>query len=167
MIIDSHAYTFEAADSLMGYDSVDEHLRWVQAGQASHHQPAFSLSDRSRGSSEVLAPGESDVLTGLPDVDFRIDHAAGRVVWTVDGEDYTKHYYPPNLQGCAFGPDSLISEMDYAGVGHGAPAHEPDARSQQRLPSRVHTQVPRQDRLDGARRRMAYPRRYRCRDPRA
>ena len=116
MIIDSHAYTFEAADSLMGYDSVDEHLRWVQAGQAKHYQPAFSLSDRSRGSSEVLAPEESDVLTGLPDVDFRIDHAAGRIVWTVDGEDYTKHYYPPNLQGCAFGPDSLISEMDYAGV---------------------------------------------------
>ncbi len=116
MIIDSHAYTFEAADSLMGYDSAAEHLRWVQAGQASHYQPAFSLSDRSRGSSEVLAPEESDVLTGLPDVDFRIDHAAGRVVWTVDGEDYTKHYYPPNLQGCAFGPDSLISEMDYAGV---------------------------------------------------
>ena len=116
MIIDSHAYTFEAADSLMGYDSVDEHLRWVQAGQASHYQPAFSLGDRSPGSSEVLAPGASDVLTGLPDVDFRIDHAAGRVVWTVDGEDYTKHYYPPNLQGCAFGPDSLIGEMDYAGV---------------------------------------------------
>ena len=90
MIMDSHAYAFEAADSLMGYDSVDEHLRWVQAGQASHYQPAFSLSDRSRGSSEVLAPGESGVLTGLPDVDFRIDHAAGRVVWTVDGEDYTK-----------------------------------------------------------------------------
>ena len=116
MIIDSHAYTFEAADSLMGYDSVDEHLRWVQAGQASHYQPAFNLGDRSPGSSEVLAPGESDVLTGLPDVDFRIDHAAGRVVWTVDSEDYTKHYYPPNLQGCAFGPDSLIGEMDYAGV---------------------------------------------------
>jgi hypothetical protein len=55
-------------------------------------------------------------LTGLPDVDFRIDHAAGRVVWTIDGEDYTKHYYPPNLQGCEFGSDSLISEMDYADV---------------------------------------------------
>ena len=43
MIIDSHAYTFEAADSLMGYDSVAEHLRWVQEGQARHYQPAFSL----------------------------------------------------------------------------------------------------------------------------
>ena len=36
MIIDSHAYCFAAADSLMGYDSVAEHLRWAQAGQAGH-----------------------------------------------------------------------------------------------------------------------------------
>lgn len=43
MIIDSHAYCFAAADSLMGYDSVAEHLRWAQAGQAGHYQPAFSL----------------------------------------------------------------------------------------------------------------------------
>ena len=116
MIIDSHAYCFEAADSLMGYDSVDEHLQWVQAGQAGHYQPAFSTRDKSIGSSDVLAPEGTDDLSSLPDVNFRIDHAAGRVVWTVDGKDYTKHYYPPNLQGCAFGPDSLISEMDYAGV---------------------------------------------------
>ena len=116
MIIDSHAYCFAAADSLMGYDSVAEHLRWAQAGQAGHYQPAFSLRDKSSGSSEALAPDGTDVLTGLPDVDFRIDHAAGRVVWTIDGEDYTKHYYPPNLQGCEFGSDSLISEMDYADV---------------------------------------------------
>ena len=51
-----------------------------------------------------------------PDVNLRIDHEAGRVVWTVDGEDYTKHYYPPNLRNCEFTPQSLISEMDYAGV---------------------------------------------------
>ena len=87
MIIDSHAYCFAAADSLMGYDSVAEHLRWAQAGQAGHYQPAFSLRDRSSGSSEALAPDGTDVLTGLPDVDFRIDHAAGRVVWTIDGEE--------------------------------------------------------------------------------
>ena len=34
--------------------------------------------------------------------------------WTVKITQST--IYPPNLQGCAFGPDSLISEMDYAGV---------------------------------------------------
>ena len=116
MIIDSHAYCFEAADSLPGYDSVAEHLRWVQAGQAGHYQPAFRVRDRAPASSEALAPDGSAVLSNLPDVDFRLDHAAGRVVWTVDGEDYTKHYYPPNLRNCELTPDSLIGEMDYAGV---------------------------------------------------
>ena len=116
MIVDSHAYCFEAADSLMGYDSVDEHLQWVQAGQAGHYQPAFRIRDLTRGSSQALAPEGVDDLSRLPDVDFRIDHAAGRVVWTINGEDYTKHYYPPNLRNCEFTPDSLISEMDYAGV---------------------------------------------------
>ena len=115
MIIDSHAYCFEPADSLPGYSSVAEHLAWVQMGQAGHYQPAFRLRDRMPGSSDLLAPAGTDIST-LPDVDLRIDHAAGRVVWTVDGEDYTKHYYPPNLRSLEFTPDSLIGEMDYAGI---------------------------------------------------
>ena len=116
MIIDSHAYCFEAADSPLGYDNAAEHLRWVQTGNAGHYQPAFRTRDRAPGRSDVLVAEGTSVLSDLPDVNFRIDHKAGRVLWTVDGEDYTKHYYPPNLQDCAFGPDSLISEMDYAGV---------------------------------------------------
>ena len=116
MIIDSHAYCFEAADSLPGYSSVAEHLRWVQAGQAGHYQPAFRLRDRALGSSEVLTSKSKGDLSSLPDVSFRIDGAAGRVVWTADGEDYSKHYYPPNLRNCEFTPDSLIGEMDYAGI---------------------------------------------------
>ena len=116
MIIDSHAYCFEPADSLPGYTSVAEHLRWVQAGQAGHYQPAFRLRDRVVGPSDVLAPKGKADLSDLPDLEFRIDAAAGRVVWTYEGEDYTKHYYPPNLRDCEFTPESLISEMDYAGV---------------------------------------------------
>ena len=116
MIIDSHAYCFEAADSLPGYSSVAEHLRWVQTGQAGHYQPAFRVRDRAPGRSDILAPDGKKGLSDLPDYNFRIDHAAGRVVWTADGEDYTKHYYPPDLRNCEFTPASLISEMDYAGV---------------------------------------------------
>ncbi len=116
MIIDSHAYCFEPADSLPGYASVAEHLGWVQAGQAGHYQPALRLHDRAVGPSDVLAPKGKRNLSDLADLNFRIDAAAGRVVWTYDGEDYTKHYYPPNLRNCEFTPESLISEMDYAGV---------------------------------------------------
>ena len=116
MIIDSHAYCFEPADSPRGYSSVADHLRWVQAGQAGHYQPAFRLRDRAPGSSEVIAPENKWDMSTLPDANLRVDSAAGRVVWTVDGEDYTKHYYPPNLRNCEFTPDSLIGEMDYAEI---------------------------------------------------
>ena len=116
MIIDSHGYCFGPADSLPGYSSVSEHLAWVQLGQATHYQPAFRLRDRAPGSSEVLAPENKWDVSSVPNVNLRIDSAAGRVVWTVDGEDYTKHYYPPNLRNCEFTPDSLIAEMDYAGI---------------------------------------------------
>lgn len=116
MIIDSHAYCFEAANSSTGYTSVEEHLRWVQLGQAHHYQPAFRLKDRVHSSSEILYPKINEDINSLPDVNFRIDSASGRVVWTVNGEDYTKHYYPPNLRNCEFTPESLISEMDYANI---------------------------------------------------
>jgi len=116
VIIDSHAYCFEPADSPVGYSGVEEHMKWVQAGQAGHYQPAYRLRDRAPGSPEVLAPQGKWQVSSLPDVDFRIDRSAGRVVWTSGGEDYTKYYYPPNLRNCEFTPDSLISEMDYAGV---------------------------------------------------
>ena len=115
MIIDSHAYCFEPADSPRGYASGEEHLRWVQKAQASHHQPAFRLRDRVEGPSEVLDPNKGD-LDGLPDVNFRIDRASGRVLWDHQGETYTKHFYPPNLRNLEFTPDSLIGEMDYAGI---------------------------------------------------
>ena len=116
MIVDSHAYCFEAADSLHGYSSVAEHLRWIRWGQAKHYQPAIRLRDRASGSLQAPAPEGPRDSSSLPDVNFRVDHESGRVLWTVDGEDYTKYYYPPNLRSCAFSPESLISEMDYAGI---------------------------------------------------
>ena len=116
MIVDSHVYTFLPADDPRGYSSVEEHMARVQAFNARHHQPAFRLSDRALSSSMVLNPEGAYDLDGLPDLDFRLDREAGRVVWTVDGEDHTKHYYPPNLRNLEFTPHSLIGEMDYAGV---------------------------------------------------
>ena len=91
-------------------------MRWVQAGQAFHYQPAFDIRTRETASSLPLAPDGTRDLSLLPDVGFRIDHEAGRVVWTVNGAEFTKHYYPPYLRNCEYPPGGLISEMDYAGV---------------------------------------------------
>ena len=55
-------------------------------------------------------------MSNLPEVNFRADHDRGRMVWTIDGEDYTKQFFPPNLRDLEFTPDSLIAEMDYANV---------------------------------------------------
>ena len=56
MIVDSHVYIFEPADSPRGYSSGQEHLAWVQAAHAGHHQPAFRVRDRAPSSSTVLDP---------------------------------------------------------------------------------------------------------------
>ena len=116
MIIDSHVYCFEPADSPAGYASSAEHLRWVQISHARHHQPAWRVRDRAPALSEALAPEGWSDPSRLPDVDFRVDHDRGRVVWTIDGEDCTKQFFPPNLRDVEFTPHGVTAEMDYAGV---------------------------------------------------
>ena len=116
MIVDSHLYCFEPVDRPAGFASSAEHLWWVQAAQAGHHQPAWRLRDRAPAPSRVLAPEGRVDLPRLPDVNFRVDHERGRVVWTIEGEDYTKQFFPPNLGHVEFTPHSAIAEMDYAGV---------------------------------------------------
>ena len=81
MIIDSHAYCFEPADSPRGYADSREHLREVQMSHARHHQPAFRIRDRVQGPSDVLDPKGDGRLDDLPDLNFRVDRAAGRVLW--------------------------------------------------------------------------------------
>jgi len=116
MILDSHVYCFEPADTPAGHASGAAHLRWVQAAHAGHHQPAWRIRDRAPASSRPLDPEGRHDLEHLPEVQFRADHQRGRVVWTVEGEDHTKHFYPPNLRNLEYTPHSLIGEMDYAGV---------------------------------------------------
>ena len=117
MIIDSHMYCFEPVDQPAGHASGAEHLKWLQIAHAVHQQPAWRVCDRASASSEPLNPtGERQDLHKLPDVNFRVDRQRGRAVWTVDGEDYTKQFFPPNLRDMEFTPHSAIAEMDYAGV---------------------------------------------------
>ena len=116
MKIDSHVYCFEPMDSKSGHPSIEEHIRWVQAAHAGHHQPAWRILDREGGPSRVLAPEGKSTLSSLPNLHFRVDRERGRVVWTYDGADYTKQFFPPNLRNLEFTPHSLIAEMDYAGV---------------------------------------------------
>ena len=116
MIIDSHVYCFEPADSPAGHASGEEHMKWVQLANAGHHQPAFRIGDRSPGPSEPLNPSGAWNLDNLPDVNFRINKARGRVVWNWEGEEYTKHFYPPNMGALEYTNFGLTCEMDYADI---------------------------------------------------
>ena len=116
MIIDSHAYCFRApptahAGTLPG--------RSISAGCRRRRRAI--ISPRSACVTALKARPKFSIRTrenldGLPDVNFRIDRASGRVLWDYRGETYTKHFYPPNLRNLEFTPDSLIGEMDYAGI---------------------------------------------------
>ena len=116
MIIDSHVYCFEPGDDAAGFESEGEHLKWVQEAQGLPHQPAWRVRDREPASSDGLIPEDYHNWSNMPDVNFRVDRERGRVVWSIEGEDYTKQFYPPNLRNLEFTPHSIISEMDYAGV---------------------------------------------------
>ena len=116
VIVDSHVYCFEALDRPAGHASGRERLNWVQASHGLHHQPAWRVRDRAPAPSSPLNPAGVHDLTKLPDVAFRADRERGRLVWTVDGEDYTKQFFPPALRDLEFTPHLLMAEMDYAGV---------------------------------------------------
>ena len=112
MIVDSHAYCFQPGDETAGFATAAEHLAWIQPSQALHYQPAWRLRDRAPASSEGLGEVTPSDWSSMPDVDFRIDRDCGRVVWTIDGEEFTKQFYLPNLRNLEFTPHSLIAEMD-------------------------------------------------------
>tara|TARA_Y100000588_G_scaffold297194_1_gene317863 strand:+ start:3038 stop:4135 length:1098 start_codon:yes stop_codon:yes gene_type:complete len=116
MIIDAHVYCFHPADHPAGHTTPEQHLAWLQVAVAGHHQPVVRLSDRTESDTSALAPAGRERINDLPDLKFRPDHERGRLVWTIDGEDYTKYWMPPDLRNLEFTPHSLIGEMDYAGV---------------------------------------------------
>jgi hypothetical protein len=142
MIIDSHAYCFQPGNHTADYNSVEEHLAcWIQTAQTGHHQPAWRVSDRTPASSEAWGPETPSDWSDLPDVHFRIDNEKGRVVWTIDGEDFTKQFFPPNLRDLEFTSHSLIAEMDYAGVDL-ALLHKPYVGPRCCFSRRLHSAVP-------------------------
>lgn len=115
MVIDSHVYCFTAPDTPAGHASGAEHLAHWQRQYAQHHQPAFRVRDRAPGDAHrLLDPAPGDPLRLARDCHFRVDRTCNRLVWTIDGEDYTKQQLPPNV--IEFSAGAMVAEMDHAGV---------------------------------------------------
>ena len=155
MIVDTHVYCFRAPDHPAGHATSADHLKFWQWGYAGHHNPSYSTRDRQPGNSSLLmdpAPGDP---WRIADRNFRVDHDANRMLWTVDGEDFTKHYLPP--QTVEWSAAACIGEMDYAGRRLGAQPRRPGARPRQRVLRRVRPRVPGPAQVDGDRGRAAHP----------
>lgn len=117
-IVDSHVYCFPAPDTAAGHATGQAHLDLWQRQYALHHQPAFRVRDRAPGDSHLLLnPSATDPGRLARDRRFRVDRTCQRLVWTVDGDDYTKQQLPPNV--VEFSAGAIIAEMDHAGVDWG------------------------------------------------
>ena len=116
MIFDGHAYCWPDLTGSGGFASPGELRRHLQSAIANHHQPALRVRDRAPGDNSGLVDlSRRTRLDALKDADFRWA-GNGRFEWTVDGESYFKQYFAPSMRDSAYGPESLIAEMDYAGV---------------------------------------------------
>ena len=160
MIIDSHAYCFEPADSPRGYAGAGEHLAIVQQSQARHHQPAFRIKDGVEGPSRVL-DSASGALGGP--AGRQLPHRQG-------GRPRPLGLRRGNLDQALLPAEPAQSRVHPGKPGRrdglrrgaaGPAAHQPDAGPRQRLPGAVRAQVPGAIPVDGRPRRAPDPQRTR------
>ena len=117
MIYDGHAYCFpDLGGSDTGFSDRDQFRRHLQLGIARHFQPVWRKRDRAPADNSGLAdPSGGWNFDGLRDAQFR-PAGYGRFEWTAGGEDYVKQYMPPSVVDMSYSAESLVAEMDYAGV---------------------------------------------------
>ena len=116
MIYAGHAYCFPDLRGKAGFDDRDQFRKHLQLGIARHFQPVWRARDRAPADNSGLAdPDGGWDFAALKDAQFRAA-GHGRFEWTVDGETYVKQYMPPSVIDMGYSAESLVAEMDYAGV---------------------------------------------------
>ena len=116
MIYDGHAYCFPDLRGDGGFADPRQFQRHLQLGIARHFQPVWRKRDRAPADDSGLAdPSAGWSFDALKDVGFRAA-GHGRFEWTVDGEVFVKQYMPPSVADMSYPAESLVAEMDYAGV---------------------------------------------------
>ena len=116
MIYDGHAYCFPDLRGDGGFADPEQFRRHLQLGIARHFQPVWRSRDRAPAADSGLADASAGwSFDALKDVGFRAA-GHGRFEWTVDGEVFVKQYMPPSVADMSYPAESLVAEMDYAGV---------------------------------------------------
>ena len=114
MIIDGHLYSFPPFDTPQGYGTVEARMRVLQSELGGHHQSVWRVRNRAPADNGTLVDPATSELR-----DVKWGRHNGQLVWTYEGETYTKQYLPPMLHNLECPPELMIAEMDYAGVDMG------------------------------------------------
>ena len=117
MIYDGHAYCFpdlRGSGSFADRAEFQRHVQLAVAGMGHSREP-WRKRDRAPADTSALA----DMSMGwsfdaLEDIALTADR--GRFEWIVGGDTYVKQLMPPAIADMDYDADSLIAEMDYAGV---------------------------------------------------
>ena len=118
MIYDGHAYCFPTPEiASEGFADSAEYWRWLQLFMTfARQQPSWRRRDRApadgAGMADMSRPWDFDALK---EAGFRIENH-GLVEWSIGGERYVKQALPPWTVNFSYPPDSLVAEMDYAGI---------------------------------------------------
>ena len=117
MIYDGHAYCFPDLRGSGGFADRAEFQRHVQLAVAGmgHSREPWRKRDRAPADTSALADmSRGWSFDALEDIALTADR--GRFEWTVGGDTYVKQLMPPSIADMDYDADSLIAEMDYAGV---------------------------------------------------
>jgi predicted TIM-barrel fold metal-dependent hydrolase len=115
MIVDAHAHIFPFLGSPAGFNSVEEHMEFLQFYMVGHGQPTRRLNDHSIMPDQGLAEFPLDGPHRLFDVGFHVAEN-GRFVWRYGDHDVYMHFMPPSLQPNTAPIDFILAQMAYAGV---------------------------------------------------
>lgn len=117
MIYDGHAYCFPDLRGSGGFTDRTEfqgHVQLAVAGMGHSREP-WRKRDHAPSDTRALA----DLSNGwnfdsLTDIEMRTQN--GRFEWTSDGTEHVKQLLPPSVTEMRYDADTLVAEMDYAGV---------------------------------------------------
>jgi predicted TIM-barrel fold metal-dependent hydrolase len=115
--VDCHLHIFPPLAGPCGFPSAEAHLVHQQRAMHVHgNQPYRRLRDHAVTTERRLWRADDPSEAGrATDVRFRVGRF-GRFEWEHDGEGYYVQFLPPHMDDMAASPESMLVEMDYAGV---------------------------------------------------
>jgi predicted TIM-barrel fold metal-dependent hydrolase len=116
-IIDCHGHIFPPLAEACGFPDAATHLLHQQRAMHVHgNQPYRRLRDHAIVAERPLwNPDDPSEAGRARDTNFRVGRF-GRLEWDSKGESYYVQFLPPYMHDLHAPPESMVVEMDYAGV---------------------------------------------------